>query len=152
MLAWRQLCDAEGSKQKHEGYTRYYGSHSVTAEESRRHIGRRGKERQGCLSTLGTKCCPAIATGCPAWWAPPDTPFFQKGVGEELQKAENRCLRTVAGAYKATPIRSLHAEVGVPPLPLHMDGRQARFLLRSAESEIDKVIGEGILKVRRFLS
>jgi hypothetical protein len=71
--------------------------------------------------------CPAITTGCPAWWAPPDTPFFRKGVGEELQKAENRCLRTVAGAYKATPIRSLLAEVGVPPLPLHIDGRQARF-------------------------
>ncbi len=32
---------------------------------------------------------PAITTGCPAWWAPPDTPFFRKGVGEELQKAEN---------------------------------------------------------------
>jgi hypothetical protein len=52
-------------------------------------------------------------------------PFFEKGVGEELQKAENCWLRTVAGAYKATPICSLQAEVGVPLLPLHMDGRQA---------------------------
>ena len=73
-------------------------------------------------------------------------------MGEELQKAENRCLRTISGAYKATPIRSLQAEVGVPPLPLHMDGRQARFRLRSAESGINEVIGEGILKVRHFLS
>jgi hypothetical protein len=32
---------------------------------------------------------PAITTGCPAWWAPPDAPFFWKGVGAELQKAEN---------------------------------------------------------------
>ncbi len=59
--------------------------------------------------------------------APPDMPLFRKGVGEELQKAKNRCLRTVARAYKATPIQSLQTEVGVPPLPLHMDGRQARF-------------------------
>ncbi len=95
---------------------------------------------------------PAITTGCPAWWAPPSTPFFQKGVGEELQKVENRCRRTVSGAYKATPVRSLQAEVGVAPLPLHMDGRQARFRLRLAESGINMVIEEGIFKVRQFLS
>jgi hypothetical protein len=28
---------------------------------------------------------PAITTGCPAWWAPPHMPFFQKGMGDELQ-------------------------------------------------------------------
>jgi hypothetical protein len=28
--------------------------------------------------------CPAITTGCPAWWAPPDTPFHRKGMGDEL--------------------------------------------------------------------
>jgi hypothetical protein len=32
---------------------------------------------------------PPITTGCPAWWAPPDMPFFQKGVREALQKAKN---------------------------------------------------------------
>ncbi len=95
---------------------------------------------------------PAITTGCPAWWAPPSTPFFQKGVGEELQKIESRCLRTVSWAYKATPVRSLQAEVGVAPLSLHIDGRQARFRLRSAKSWTDKVIGEGVVNVRQFLS
>jgi hypothetical protein len=73
-------------------------------------------------------------------------------VRKELQKIENRCLRTVSGACKATPVRSLQAEVGVAPLSLHMDGRQACFRLRSAESGIDMVIGEGIFKVRHFLS
>jgi hypothetical protein len=95
---------------------------------------------------------PAIITGCPAWLAPPMTPFIQKGLGEELQKVENRCWRTVSGAYKATPVRSLQAEVSTPPLPLHRDGCQARFCLRFAEPGIDKVIGEGITKVRQFLS
>jgi hypothetical protein len=50
---------------------------------------------------------PAITTGCPAWWAPPSTPFFRKVVGDELQKIENCCLRNVSGAYKAMPVRSL---------------------------------------------
>jgi hypothetical protein len=64
----------------------------------------------------------------------------------------NRCLRTVSEAYKATPVQSLQAEVGIAPLSLNMNGRQARFRLRSAESGIDMVIGEGIVKVRQFLS
>jgi hypothetical protein len=83
---------------------------------------------------------PAITIGCPAWWAPPSTPFFRKGMGDELQKVENCCLRTFSGAYKTTPVRSLQAEVGIPPLPLHMDYRKAQFCLRSAESGIDRVI------------
>jgi hypothetical protein len=58
--------------------------------------------------------CPAITTGCLAWWAPPSTPFFCKGLGDELQRVENCCLISVSGAYKATPVRSLHAEVGAP--------------------------------------
>ncbi len=49
-------------------------------------------------------------------------------------------------------MRSLQAEVGIPPLLLHLDSWQARFRLRSAESGIDRVIGEGNLKVRQFLS
>ncbi len=47
---------------------------------------------------------PAITTGCPVWWPPSSTPFFRKWVGEELQKIENWCLRTVSEAYKATPV------------------------------------------------
>jgi hypothetical protein len=95
---------------------------------------------------------PAITTGCPAWWALLHTPFHCKGLGDKLQRVKNCCLRTVSGAYKATPVRSLQAEVSVPPLPLHMDGRQARFRLRSAESGIVRMIGEGMLKLRQFLS
>ncbi len=56
------------------------------------------------MRLLYTAVYPAITSGCPAWWAPLDTLFFLTAVGEELQKAENRCLRAVAGAYKATPI------------------------------------------------
>ncbi len=40
----------------------------------------------------------------------------------------------------------------MPPLALHLDGRQARYRLRTAQSGIDRAIGEGIGRVRRFLS
>ncbi len=78
-------------------------------------------------------------------------PLFRLGVGEELQEVENHSRRTVSGAYKATPVGCLQAEVGVPPLPLHMDGREGMFRLRSAESGIDQVISESISKVRQYL-
>jgi hypothetical protein len=50
---------------------------------------------------------PAITSGCPARWAPPMTPFPKKGLGEELQRVEDFCLRTISGAYNATPVQSL---------------------------------------------
>ncbi len=70
--------------------------------------------------------CLANTAGCPTWWAHPLTSIFQKGVGAELQKAENKCLRAIAGVYQATPTRSLQAEMLVLLLPLHMHSRQAR--------------------------
>ncbi len=59
----------------------------------------------GCSTPLlfALSLLPAALLGGP----PPDTPFFQKWVGEELQKDENQCLRTVAGAYKTTQVQSL---------------------------------------------
>jgi hypothetical protein len=64
----------------------------------------------------------------------------------KLQKLNIQCLRTVAVAYKATLIQSLQAEMGISPQPLNLDGRQARVILRSAKSETDKVIEEGVQK------
>jgi hypothetical protein len=51
-----------------------------------------------------------------------------------------------------TLVQSLQAEAGISTLSLHMDSRQAQFCLRSAGSVIDRVIGEGIMKVRQYLS
>jgi hypothetical protein len=73
-------------------------------------------------------------------------------MGEELQKVVDHCLRTISGAYKATPVQSFQVEVGIPCLPFHTDGRQASFCLRCAESGIDKVVVDGIVMVRQFLS
>ncbi len=58
----------------------------------------------------------------------------------------------MSGAYRAAPVQSLQAEVGIPPPALNIYSWQARFRLRSAESGIDKVIGESITKVSQFLN
>jgi hypothetical protein len=53
--------------------------------------------------------------------------MIQQEMGDELQKDENQCLKAVFGAHKATPEQTHQAEVEIPPSPLYMDGRHARF-------------------------
>ncbi len=76
----------------------------------------------------------------------------QKRARRRALDVKNQCPRTVSGSYKATPVWSGQAEVGITPPHLHKDGRQVRFWLMSAGSGIDREIRAGILKVRQFLS
>jgi hypothetical protein len=50
----------------------------------------------------------------------------------KLQLIQNKCLRVVAGAYRATPTRSLEIETFTPPLDLYLDGRLVAFQRRLA--------------------
>jgi hypothetical protein len=61
------------------------------------------------------------------------------------------CLRAISGAYRATPIRNLEVEVGVPPLGIHLDSIQARFRVRLEKSEAAWVIREAVEKVVRWI-
>jgi hypothetical protein len=65
---------------------------------------------------------------------------------------QNNCLRAISGAYKATPIRNLEVEVGVPPLGIHLDSLQARFRVRLEGSEVAGVIKNAVEKVARWLT
>jgi hypothetical protein len=64
---------------------------------------------------------------------------------------QNKFLRAICGAYKATPIRNLEVEIGVPPLGIHLDSLQARFRVRLEESEVAQAIREAVGKVERQL-
>ena len=78
-----------------------------------------------------TKCIrSAIAYGASSFHLPTHAEDKPKGITERLSKAQNRSLRIVAGAYKATPIRSLETETWVPPLDLYLNKRLADFEAR----------------------
>lgn len=47
-----------------------------------------------------------------------------------LRAAQTDCLRVVAGAYKATPIRHLETETHVPPIDIYLNKRLAEFEAR----------------------
>ena len=78
---------------------------------------------------------PALTYGAMAWFRPANVLNASKGMAEKLQAIQGRCLRVVAGAYKATATEALEAEVGVEPLDLYLKTTTARAVARSALSE-----------------
>jgi len=67
----------------------------------------------------------AVAYGASAWHEPGD--IKPKGIARHLTTAQSECLRTVAGAYKATQVRHLEVETAVPLIDLYLSKRLAEF-------------------------
>ena len=75
-----------------------------------------------------TKCIrSAVAYGASSFHTPTPPAGKPTGLAKHLAKAQNRSLRIVAGAYKATPLRYLKAEIWVPLLDLYFNKRLADF-------------------------
>lgn len=58
--------------------------------------------------------------------APAGTKDPREDTVGKLDVVQNRYLRIVAGAYKATPIDVLQAEMMMPPMQKHLDQLQAK--------------------------
>ena len=65
-------------------------------------------------------------------WHQPSQGNKPRGIARDLLVEQSQCLRTVAGAYRATPTRNLETETYVPPLHLYLDKRLADFEARLA--------------------
>ena len=57
-----------------------------------------------------------LSYGCGAWFSK----NLSKTLVETLQKVQNSCLRTVLGAYKATPIPVLQEELEIPSIKAYL--------------------------------
>ena len=64
---------------------------------------------------------PAITYAAAIWHAPKGTPGHKSAPTQQLQLIQNRCLRVVSGAYKATPVPVLESEVFMPPIELALN-------------------------------
>src|SRR5204862_4436544 len=70
----------------------------------------------------------AIAYGASAYHTPADLgKKTLKGIAKGLLTAQSNCLWVVAGAYLATPVRSLEMETWVLPLDIYLNKRVADF-------------------------
>ena len=67
-------------------------------------------------------------------WHTPREIKKNKATTSKLSVMQNKCLRTVTGAFKATPVEVLEAETFIAPMELHLDNLQtkSRYRLRAA--------------------
>ena len=68
-----------------------------------------------------------------------------------LRSVQNSCLRTVAGAFRATPIRSLEVETYIPPIDIYLNSRVAAFQRRVEDSSSYDVIKKACSAIRARL-
>jgi exonuclease III len=66
---------------------------------------------------------PSMAYCASAWSSAPS-------IVRKLGPTQNKCLRAVAGAYKATPTRELETETFIPPIDLYLQERSKNFRQR----------------------
>jgi hypothetical protein len=89
-----------------------------------------------------------MAYAAPIWHAPTSSQRA-KGPAAKLASTQNKCLRLIAGAYKATPVRALETETFIPPLDLYLDGRAAAYQERIEGSKVESVIQEACKWIKR---
>jgi hypothetical protein len=76
-------------------------------------------------------------------WHHPTTDQRVKGIARKLATTQSQCLRVVAGAYRATPVRFLEAETATPPLDLYLNKWVADFerrLERTGKGELIQAV------------
>jgi hypothetical protein len=81
---------------------------------------------------------PVITYGA-AVWHDPERPG-NGAVARAISKVQNQGLRTVAGAYRATPIRELEKETLVPPIDIYCSELRALHLRRTYSSPVGDFI------------
>jgi hypothetical protein len=95
-----------------------------------------------CAREIYTKVIrSAIAYGAGVWHHP--TTDRVKGIARKLATTQSQCLRVVAGAYRATPVRFLEAETATPPLDLYLNKWVADFerrLERTGKGELIQAV------------
>jgi len=91
----------------------------------------------------------ALAYGAGVWHQPSDQK--PKGISAQISILQSECLRTVCGAYRATPIRSLETEAAVPPIDLYLNLRVAEFEQRIRRTGKDVLIKQACAAVANRL-
>ena len=71
---------------------------------------------------------PALAHGALAWHQPGKSAGAStlRRLATKLRPRQNDCLRTITGAYMATPISTMEAETNICPLDLYLDNKVAK--------------------------
>ena len=93
---------------------------------------------------------PAITYGAPIWHSITDI-RARKSQNQRCSTLQNIGLRTVSGAFRATPIPVLEAECTIPPIDLYMDSLHASFHQRLIRSKTQELINLACSRIRNQL-
>jgi hypothetical protein len=99
-----------------------------------------------------------ICYGAGTWHTPTEKGGNMRGIAKKLDTVQSKCLRTVIGAYKATPVRNVETEAWCPPIDLQLSQWVAKTEQRLEKSGMARLLRElgprvaSILKMRRARS
>jgi hypothetical protein len=85
---------------------------------------------------------PVLAYGCPVWFSLGDERANRNRLIYPLQTVQNKCLRTITGAYKTTNVQVLEHEASVAPLDLHLEMLATNHVLRTEDSAGNQAVDE----------
>ena len=83
-----------------------------------------------------------LAYRCPVWFSLGDERANPNRLVYPLQTVQNKCLRTITGAYKTTNVQVLEHEGSVAPLDLHLELLATNHVLRTADSAGNRAVDE----------
>ena len=92
---------------------------------------------------------PATTYGSSVWHTPKDVK--QSSSTDKLAVLQSKCLRTIAGAFKATPISILEAETFIAPIDIHLDQLQAKARYRLRVNGRSKFIARACTSIAKKL-
>ena len=87
----------------------------------------------------------------PIWFSPEGKEATKPSLLRPLEVVQNRCLRVVSGAYKATPIPQLESETNVLPVRDHFSKLQAQYQLRRLNTPIAGLATSACERIQRQL-
>ena len=93
----------------------------------------------------------AIAYGAVAYHTPTEPQGKPKGIARSLMSYQSQCLRIVLGAYRATPVRHLEVEAGVPPLDIYLNTRVAAYTQRLEDNGMAAILSNTSTKVASLI-
>jgi hypothetical protein len=72
---------------------------------------------------------PSITYGSTIWHEPDEILNYQRAKMQiqKLSVIQNKQMRMIAGAFKATPIPELKHETGIPPIDIHLSAQSLRY-------------------------
>ncbi|KAI7191628.1 hypothetical protein KC316_g5942 [Hortaea werneckii] len=85
---------------------------------------------------------PVLSYGCPVWFFLGDERANQNRLIYPLQTVQNKCLRSITGAYKTTNIQVLEHEASVSPLDLHLEMLAVNHVQRSENTAGNRAVEE----------